>query len=200
MTVQQKYRVTEDAAMVRTRSLFLAAAVVLVAGAVMLPLRQTFARDANEPVAPDPAGTVTAREAVTMREYEAAVARAAACLESAGVAAEVQPAAGMRPPQLGFAAGSMESATAAEAALARCRAEHLDGVAEAWRAQVAPTRDEAQAAFDFIGACLVRAGALAQAPSVTTPELIYQWRSSEDAALREAVIACTLERQQTLGY
>lgn len=200
MTVQQKYRVTEDAAMVRTRSLFLAAAVVLVAGAVMLPLRQTFARDANEPVAPDPAGTVTAREAVTMREYEAAVARAAACLESAGVAAEVQPAAGMRPPQLGFAAGSMESATAAEAALARCRAEHLDGVAEAWRAQVAPTRDEAQAAFDFIGACLVRAGALAQAPTVITPELIYQWRSSEDAALREAVIACTLERQQTLGY
>jgi len=186
--------------MVRTRSLFLAAAVVLVAGAVMLPLRQTFARDANEPVAPDPAGTVTAREAVTMREYEAAVARAAACLESAGVAAEVQPAAGMRPPQLGFAAGSMESATAAEAALARCRAEHLDGVAEAWRAQVAPTRDEAQAAFDFIGACLVRAGALAQAPTVTTPELIYQWRSSEDATLREAVIACTLERQQALGY
>ncbi|MBK6663546.1 MAG: hypothetical protein IPG47_12670 [Thermoflexaceae bacterium] len=137
---------------------------------------------------------------MTLREYEAEVARAAECLESAGVAAEVQPSAGMRPPQLGFAAGSMESATAAEAALARCRAEHLDGVAEAWRAQVAPTRDEAQAAFDFIGACLVRAGALAQAPTVITPELIYQWRSSEDAALREAVLACTLERQQTLGY
>lgn len=200
MTVQRQYRDTEDAAMVRTRSLFLAAAVVLVAGAVMLPLRQTFARDANELVVQDSPGTVTAREAVTMREYEAAVARAAACLESAGVAAEVQPAAGMRPPQLGFAAGSMESAPAAEAALARCRAEHLDGVAEAWRAQVAPTHDEAQAAFDFIGACLVRAGVLPQAPSVTTPELIYQWRSSEDAALREAVIACTLERQQTLGY
>jgi len=200
LTVQRQYRDTEDAAMVRTRSLFLAAAVVLVAGAVMLPLRQTFARDSNEPVAQDSGGTVTAREPVTMREYDAAVARAAACLESAGVAAEVQPPAGMRPPQLGFAAGSMESAPAAEAALARCRAEHLDGVAEAWRAKVAPTRDEAQAAFDFIGACLVRAGALAQAPSVTTPELIYQWRSSEDAALREAVIACTLERQQTLGY
>lgn len=186
--------------MVRTRSLFLAAAVALVAGAVMLPLRQTFARDANEPVAQDSPGTVTAREPVTMREYDAAVARAAACLESAGVVAEVQPSAGMRPPQLGFAVGSMERAAAAEAALARCRAEHLDGVAEAWRAQVAPTRDEAQAAFDFIGACLVRAGALAQAPTVTTPELIYQWRSSEDATLREAVIACTLERQQALGY
>jgi len=136
---------------------------------------------------------------VTMEQYQAAVDAAAQCLAGRGIAAEIEPARGKFPPELGFAVRSMDDAARAEAAFADCKEMHLDGVASAWRAQTQPTREEADRSFRFLAACMARTAGMA-APTEAGPGDLAAWRSSADPTIRDAANSCVRKRQAEFGF
>lgn len=161
------------------------------------PVQEVF--DALMEDAPEIQRTILADGTVTWDEHEGAIASFVQCLEENGVTAEVRPADGKRPTEVGFAASNHEMAVAAKDIYDRCKAEHVGAVRLAWLQQLRPTVDENLAALEWLGVCMASKDVALRGGTVTLDERM-SWFSSTDPAVRQANRECMADHEREFGW
>lgn len=128
------------------------------ASAPPLPSIQQFGADARTRTTPDQQAAL-ADNAITLAEYNAAVARVVACSEAAGVTISSLESRGQRPAAFSVDAATEEQLAKSVGAVHGCEEQHIREIQLLWSLQKAHySEEDAQSALGALRGCLVRSG------------------------------------------